>query len=58
MTHAPIRSNNLATFKHGTSMKRKSALLASVISAALAFPAMAADPDLIVFDWAGFEIES
>jgi len=38
-------------------MTHKHALLASVTACALAFPAMAADPDLIVFDWAGFEVE-
>ena len=38
-------------------MTVKRALLASVTACALAYPAMAADPDLIVFDWAGFEIE-
>jgi len=31
------------------------ALLASVASLALAVPALAADPELTVFDWAGFE---
>jgi spermidine/putrescine transport system substrate-binding protein len=38
-------------------MTAKRALLASVTACALAFPAAAADPDLIVFDWAGFEVE-
>jgi spermidine/putrescine transport system substrate-binding protein len=38
-------------------MTAKRALLASVTACALSFPAMAADPDLIVFDWAGFEVE-
>ena len=38
-------------------MTAKRALLASVTACALAFPAMAADPDLTVFDWAGFEVE-
>lgn len=38
-------------------MTVKRALLASVTACALSFPAMAADPDLIVFDWAGFEVE-
>ena len=38
-------------------MTAKRALLASVTACALSFPAMAADPDLTVFDWAGFEVE-
>jgi spermidine/putrescine transport system substrate-binding protein len=38
-------------------MTRKSAFLASVTACALALPAMAADPDLVVFDWAGFEVD-
>ncbi len=38
-------------------MTHTRALLASVTACAFAFPAMAADPDLIVFDWAGFEVE-
>lgn len=38
-------------------MKRKSALLATVTAAAMAFPSLAADSELIVFEWAGFEIE-
>lgn len=39
-------------------MLNKNALLASVAVCAIALPAMAADPDLIVFDWAGFEDEN
>ncbi|MDO9525440.1 MAG: extracellular solute-binding protein [Gemmobacter sp.] len=38
-------------------MKHSNALLASVASLAIALPAYAADKDLIVFDWAGFEID-
>lgn len=38
-------------------MTRRNALMASVTACALAFPAMAADPDLTVFDWAGFEVD-
>jgi spermidine/putrescine transport system substrate-binding protein len=36
-------------------MKRVHALLSSLAAAAIALPAAAADPELIVFDWAGFE---
>jgi spermidine/putrescine transport system substrate-binding protein len=36
-------------------MQRTSALLSTVAALAVAFPVAAADPDLIVFDWAGFE---
>lgn len=36
-------------------MNKRNALLASVAAVALALPAAAADPELIVFDWAGFE---
>lgn len=38
-------------------MIRKPALLASVTAFALATPVMAADPQLTVFDWAGFEVD-
>ena len=38
-------------------MTRTSALFATVAAFALAVPASAADPDLIVFDWAGFEVD-
>ena len=38
-------------------MKKSSLLLAGVASLALSLPAAAADKDLLVFDWAGFEIE-
>ncbi|CAM3740043.1 hypothetical protein CESP606_05785 [Cereibacter sphaeroides] len=37
-------------------MIRRTTLLASA-AALVALPALAADPDLIVFDWAGFESE-
>jgi spermidine/putrescine transport system substrate-binding protein len=36
-------------------MKSSKLLLASVATLTLTLPALAADPDLIVFDWAGFE---
>jgi spermidine/putrescine transport system substrate-binding protein len=36
-------------------MTRSTALLATVAVCAIGLPAMAADPELIVFDWAGFE---
>lgn len=36
-------------------MKRFNALTASVLALAVATPSLAADPQLIVFDWAGFE---
>lgn len=38
-------------------MIRKSALLASALSVTLAMPVLAADQDLTVFDWSGFEID-
>lgn len=38
-------------------MLRRSTLLASVAALSLAVPAMAADSELTVFDWAGFEID-
>ncbi|MCL7466414.1 ABC transporter substrate-binding protein [Phaeovulum sp. NW3] len=38
-------------------MRKSSLLLASVAAFALTLPARAADPDLLVFDWAGFEEE-
>ena len=38
-------------------MIRKSALMATMAAAAFALPATAADKDLTVFDWAGFEID-
>ncbi len=38
-------------------MIRKPALLASVTAFALSAPAMAADPQLTIFDWAGFEVD-
>ncbi|WP_028030498.1 ABC transporter substrate-binding protein [Gemmobacter nectariphilus] len=38
-------------------MIRKHALLASVTALALTAPAMAADPQLTIFDWAGFEVD-
>ncbi len=38
-------------------MIRKPALLASVTALALSAPAMAADPNLTIFDWAGFELD-
>lgn len=38
-------------------MIRKPALLASVTALALSAPAMAADPQLTIFDWSGFEID-
>ncbi len=36
-------------------MKRAPALIATAVALTLALPATAADPQLIVFDWAGFE---
>ncbi|MFA5539107.1 MAG: extracellular solute-binding protein [Gemmobacter sp.] len=39
-------------------MKRSTALMASAAALAIALPAAAADPELIVFDWAGFEDEA
>jgi spermidine/putrescine transport system substrate-binding protein len=39
-------------------MSTKRTLLATVAALAIALPAAAADPDLIVFDWAGFEDQS
>ncbi|MFN3641452.1 MAG: extracellular solute-binding protein [Gemmobacter sp.] len=39
-------------------MKRAHALIASAAALAIALPAYAADPELIVFDWAGFEEQS
>ena len=39
-------------------MTSRRALTASVAVIALSLPAMAADPELIVFDWAGFESEN
>ena len=37
-------------------MKKSSLLLAGVAASVLAAPALAADKDLLVFDWAGFEV--
>ncbi|MFN6977445.1 MAG: extracellular solute-binding protein [Gemmobacter sp.] len=39
-------------------MKRAHALIASAAALAIALPAYAGDPELIVFDWAGFEEQS
>ncbi|MDD8024740.1 MAG: extracellular solute-binding protein, partial [Paracoccaceae bacterium] len=38
-------------------MKKSSLLLAGVAASVLALPALAGDPELLVFDWAGFEEE-
>ena len=37
-------------------MKNTRTLLSTVAAATIALPAFAADPDLLVFDWAGFEV--
>ncbi|MCB1399666.1 MAG: polyamine ABC transporter substrate-binding protein, partial [Rhodobacteraceae bacterium] len=38
-------------------MKKTTVLLAGVALSALSLPARAGDPELLVFDWAGFEEE-
>jgi spermidine/putrescine transport system substrate-binding protein len=40
------------------SMKKSLYLAASTLALSFAIPANAADPDLIVFDWAGFEVQA
>jgi spermidine/putrescine transport system substrate-binding protein len=50
-------SGNLQRFCERTPMSYRSLLLATAAAVTLALPARAADPELLVFDWASFENE-